>query len=143
MSRSLRYHHHAPLYRRVSLKLTLLLIVGVLSAVALVVNTYPTIFDALSWDSIHVRGDRHSVRQRSNHVSAPAPVTNGTVPPRIPQEAPVDDRFLVNSKRCQIPNMNPFDASVASMITKNRPIDCSTDFPNFTFAEVSVSVPQT
>ncbi|CAN7997927.1 unnamed protein product [Ixodes pacificus] len=127
---------------RFSAKLQLIALIGALSTIALLLNTYPDIFKA-QWPQRLGEGvGRGRPMGRSGKTTAASTQASAKMEESTPASPTTTDdprrahtRYIVNTKQCQIPNVDPYDASVSAMIEKLPPIDCSTEFPKFTYSK--------
>ncbi|XP_075545463.1 uncharacterized protein LOC142579300 [Dermacentor variabilis] len=105
-----------------------------------------TVLESAKYKSIH--NNVFSIRHRSNRKDDYATsrkvaqeVSTGTAPKKFfdaitPSNThTANERFVVNTAQCKIPNLDPFDASIVGFVNKLPPVDCSSDFPNITFAK--------
>lgn len=127
---------------RFSAKLQLIALIGALSTIALLLNTYPDIFKAqwpqrLGESFGRGRPIGRSGKMTATSTQASAKTEESTLASSTTTDDPrrADTRYIVNTKQCQIPNVDPYDASVSAMIEKLPPIDCSTEFPKFTYSK--------
>ncbi|CAN7997280.1 unnamed protein product, partial [Ixodes hexagonus] len=120
-----------------SVSVLLLALIGALFTFALLLHASPDIFKA-QWTR-HLRkkvGIDRSTGQSGKPVTVKKQASPRPEPPASTDDPRKEDtRYIVNTEQCQIPNVDPFDTSVSSMILKMPPVDCSKEFPKFTYSK--------
>lgn len=89
-------------------------------------NEFINTFNGTKNESITVNHLKHSTSSENQDFSA-MPYTKTRVMKNVTQESSssLENGYLVYSKQCRIPDIDPMDSSIVHLISKTPPLDCS------------------